>query len=589
MNVTASPAGPITAEEAGSLPEPPAIALPRFLQVLRFNQRQIEFVFGARRRHGDVFRMRGTVPGGPVITCHPDHVQSLFTAKPELAPSLTGESPLRPIVGPNSVLTSIGPRHLRQRKLLLPPFHGEAIARYQQLITDAADREIDTWPLGRPIALAPRMQAITLDVIMAGIFGIEGRPERGSAEHRLRAATKGLLAASTWKIAQLAEIMNIGRDEPIGLTRSGLAVLDRATYAVISERRAISDLDDRNDILSMLLRARTDDGEALSDRELRDELLTLVLAGHETTANSLAWTWERLVRTPAAHDALRDAVRSDDAEASARQVEATIHEGMRVRPVIPIIGRRVQVPWRLGEYAVGPDTPVTMSILLLHHREDVYPEPFAFRPERWHDRKPGTYTWIPFGGGIRRCLGAALAMAEQRVVLETMARRLDLAADDPAPERAVHRNVTMIPARGAMVVVRSRLGRAAGRPPSPRPWPPDRGVGRHCLIAAGRACSSAADAGSAAPRAARRARPPAAGRRGAGPGSAAPVPAPSPTCARRSGRWPRAGRARPRRPSRRAAARPPGRGPRACAPPRAAGGARDGRPARRGARSSARP
>jgi cytochrome P450 len=449
-----SPAGPLEPQEAAGFPTPPSIPLPRLVQVLRFNQRQIEFVFRARRELGEVFRMRGIVAGSPVITSHPDHVRSLFTAKPELAPSLTGESPLRPIVGPNSVLTAVGPRHMRQRKLLLPAFHGEAIERYVQMISDVAEREIDRWPVGRPMSLAPRMQAITLDVIMAGIFGIEGTPERGSTEGRLRAATKGLLAASTWPMAQLAELMNIGSEEPRGLTRTGLSILDRATYAVISERRRVQDLDERGDILSLLLRARTEEGEALTDRELRDELLTLVLAGHETTANSLAWTWERLVRTPAAYERLREAVRTgEDADAV---VEATIVEGMRSRPVIPMIGRRVTVPWRLGEYAVEADTPVTMSILLVHHREDIYPRPFDFLPERWLGRKPGTYEWIPFGGGIRRCLGAALAMAEQRVVLTAMARRLDIEAADPEPEHAVHRNVTMIPAQGARVVVRER-------------------------------------------------------------------------------------------------------------------------------------
>jgi cytochrome P450 len=450
-----SPAGPLEPSEAAGLPEPPAVMQSGLLQTLRFNQRQIEFVFRARRELGEVFRMQGTIPGpGPVITSHPDHVRSLFTAKPEQAPSLTGESPLRPIVGPNSVLTAVGPRHLRQRKLLLPPFHGEAIEQYTQMIADAAEREIDRWPLGRPFALAPRMQAITLDVIMAGIFGIEGRPERGTPEHWLRYATKRLVAASTWPAAQLAELMNLNRDEPVGLTRIGLELLDRPTYAVIEKRRRADDLDERRDILSLLLQARSEDSEALSDKELRDELLTLVLAGHETTANQLAWTWERLIRTPAAHNALRDAVRSEDD--AAEQIEATIVEAMRSRPVIPIIGRRVKVPWRLGPYAVPAETPVTMSILLVHHREDLYPEPFEFRPERWLGRKPGTYEWIPFGGGIRRCLGAALAMAEQRVVLATMARRLDLEADDPAPERAVHRNVTMIPSHGARVVIRSR-------------------------------------------------------------------------------------------------------------------------------------
>ena len=451
-----SPAGPITAEEAAKLAEPPRIPLPKTLQVLRFNQRQIEFVFKARRKLGEVFRMSSVGIEDPVITSHPDHVRSLFTAKPdEEAVSLTGESPLRPIVGPNSVLTANGPRHMRQRKLLLPPFHGEAIDRYSDMISAAAEREIDKWPIGKPFALAPRMQAITLDVIMAGIFGIEGKPAVGTPEHGLRTAVRSLVAASTWPIAQFAELLNIGSDEPVGPTKAGLAILDRPTYQVIAQRRAATDLEDRRDILSLLLQATTEDGEQLTDRELRDELLTLVLAGHETTANSLAWAWERLVRFPDAYDRLRDAARTGG-ETAENEIEYVIQETMRSRPVIPMVGRRVKVPWQLGEYGVEADTPVAMSILLLHHREDVYPDPFSFRPERWEDHKPGTYEWIPFGGGIRRCLGAALAMAEQRVVLEAMTRRLDLEADTPEPEHAVHRNVTMIPSGGARVVIRSR-------------------------------------------------------------------------------------------------------------------------------------
>jgi cytochrome P450 family 135 len=450
-----SPAGPIEPAELAGLATVPNIEQPRLLQSLRFNQRQIEFFFRARREHGEVFRMRGTIPGGPVITSHPDHVRSLFTAKPELAPSLTGESPLRPILGPNSVLTAVGPRHMRQRKLLLPPFHGEAIEQYAEMISEATEREIDRWPIGEPFALAPRMQAITLDVIMAGIFGIEGKPAPGTPEAKLRGTIRYLVGASTKLGAQISELVHIGREEAIGPMKLGLAALDRPTYAVIAERRRAADLEDRRDILSLLLQARTEEGEALSDKELRDELLTLVLAGHETTANSLSWAWERLVRSPDAHEALLGAVRSGDG--AEEQVEATIVEAMRSRPVIPLIGRRVSVPWRLGEYGVEAGKPISMSILLIHHREDLYPEPFAFRPERFlGGRKPGTYEWIPFGGGIRRCLGAALAMAEQRVVLEAMARRLDLEADDPAPERALHRNVTMIPARGGTVILRAR-------------------------------------------------------------------------------------------------------------------------------------
>ena len=454
-----SPAGPIEAAELAGLPQPPSVELPRLTQSLRFSLRQIEFVFRARRELGETFRMSGVIPGGPVITSHPDHVRSLFTAKPEQAPSLTGESPLRPILGQNSVLTAVGPRHMRQRKLLLPPFHGEAIEQYTRMISEVAEREIERWPLGEPIELAPRMAAITLDVIMAGIFGIEGKPERGTPEAELRAVIKRLVKASTRPDAQVTEFIHLGRDEPIGLLKFGLGILDRRVYAVIRARREAPDLEQRRDILSLLLQARTEEGEALDDKELRDELLTLVLAGHETTANSLAWTWERLVRNPGAHAALLGAVRGGDG--AEQWVEATIQESMRSRPVIPIIGRRVQVPWRLGDYAVPAGTPVTMSILLVHHREDLYPDPFAFRPERWLDaeggvRKPGTYEWIPFGGGIRRCLGAALAMGEMRVVLAAMASRLDLEADRPAPERAHHRNVTMIPSRGGRVVVRAR-------------------------------------------------------------------------------------------------------------------------------------
>ena len=445
--------GPLDPEVAASLPAPPLVQMGAVAQLLRFNQRQIEFVFGARRRLGDVFAMRTDEPLPLVITSLPDDVRSLFTAKPEEAPSLAAESPLRPIVGPDSVLTSLGERHMRQRKLLLPPFHGEAIQHYTAAIAEAAEREIDSWPVGRPFALAPRMQAITLDVIMSGIFGIDGQPARRSAEGQLRATIKALVNLSTKPIAQIAELMNVRREEPVGITRLGRALMDRRMDAVIATRRG-EDLGERHDILSLLLQARGEEGEPLTDAEIRDELLTLVLAGHETTANSLAWAWERLVRTPDAHERLVEAVRSGD---GAEEIEMTITETMRSRPVVPIVGRRVKLPWQLGDYAVLADTPVLISILLLHHREDLYPEPYAFRPERWQDRKPGTYEWLPFGGGIRRCLGAALAMAEQRVVLETMARRLDLVAADPEPERALHRNVTMIPRHGARVVIRSRV------------------------------------------------------------------------------------------------------------------------------------
>jgi cytochrome P450 len=448
-------AGPLEPDELERLPSAPIVQMRPLVQLLRFNQRQIQFVFGARRRHGDVFALRTPERHPLIVTGRSDDVRSLFTAKPEEAPTMAAESPLRPIVGPDSVLTSLGERHMRQRKLLLPPFHGEAIERYAQTISDVAEREIDRWPIGTPFSIASRMQAITLDVIMAGIFGIEGKPAKGSPERSLRSVIKTMVNLSTKPIAQVAELMNVRRAEPVGLTRAGRSLIDRRMDAVIQPRRRAADLEERRDILSLLLLATDEQGEHLTDAEIRDELITLVLAGHETTANSLAWAWERLLRTPAAHERLLDAVRSEGEDAEGT-IEATIVETMRSRPVVPIVGRRVRLPWRIGDYGVPKNSPVLVSILLLHHDEELYPEPFEFRPERFIGRKPGTYEWIPFGGGIRRCLGAALAMAEQRVVLEATARRLDLEPADPEPERALHRNVTMIPARGAQVIIRAR-------------------------------------------------------------------------------------------------------------------------------------
>lgn len=444
-----SPAGPVEADS--EIRMPPAVRLYRILQLIQFSQRQVEFVFRSRRELGEVFKMSAGIEGSVVVTSHPEHARSLFTARPELVPSLTGESALRPIVGPDSVLTTNGPAHLRQRRLLLPSFHGDAIDRFSEMIERATDNEIERWPIGEPLALAPRMQAITLQVIMSGVFGIDGTPARGTPEGRLAAAIKYLTIASTSWWAKIAEIANTNHSEPVGLNRIAIAGLDRAIFAAIDARRRAPDLDARSDILSLLLRTTDEDGAPLTDRELRDQLVTLLLAGFETTANSLAWTWERLMRAPRAKDALITAVREDDDADT--WIDATIYEAMRARPVVPIVGRRVQETWQLGDYVVPPETAIAVSILLLHHREDLYPEPFAFRPDRWLGRTPGTYEWIPFGGGTRRCLGATLAMAELRIVLRTMARRLDLVADAPEAERAQHRNVTMIPARGARAML----------------------------------------------------------------------------------------------------------------------------------------
>ena len=300
------------------------------------------------------------------------------------------------------------------------------------------------------------MQAITLDVIMAGIFGIEGKPAAGTPEAGLRRTIRYLVGAST-KLG--AQICRTAPHRPRGGDRPDEAGAGRCSTSRPTKSSPLAagsaDLGDRRDILSLLLQARTEEGEALTDKELRDELLILVLAGHETTANSLSWAWERLVRNPAAHEALRErcplrrgrrgAGRGDDRRGDALAAGDPADRPPRHRPLAARRVRRRRRHPDLDEHPPSSTTARTST-----------PSPFEFRPERWLGRKPGTYEWIPFGGGIRRCLGAALAMAEQRVVLEAMARRLDLEADDPAPEHALHRNVTMIPARGGRVVLRSR-------------------------------------------------------------------------------------------------------------------------------------
>jgi cytochrome P450 len=465
-------------EETEPLLAPPEIPLPGWLQGVRFGVRPLGFNLKAQRRLGDVWQLQLMARNEPfVVTAHPDHVKSLFTAKPEDAPSLTGESPLRPILGPNSVLTLTGERHMRQRKLLLPAFHGEAVQGYVAMISEVIEREIDSWHVGEAFALAPRMQRVTLDVIMSGIFGIEGTAARGSIEHRLRETFRRLLRISTHPLWSLVELQQLGREDPRGIGRVTIGLVDRVLYELIRERRAAHRPGERRDVLALLLDTRDDDGQALTDEELRDELMTLVLAGHETTANSLAWTFERLVRFPGPYSRLRELVRGGSGEEVDAYVEATIYEGMRVRPVIPIVVRQVKRRWRLGSYVVPSGTPVALNIIAVHHRPDVYPDPLVLRPERFlhhkqpddpgadHSgeagclavRKPGTYTWIPFGGGIRRCLGAALAMAEQRIVLSAIARRTDLEATDPRPERARLRNVTMIPRHGGHVVLERKL------------------------------------------------------------------------------------------------------------------------------------
>ncbi len=455
-----SPAGPV--DEGTAIRFPPGSTDGSLKQSIAFVRDPYGHALANQGRYGEVHTMRlASRKEQIVVTTHPDHIKSIFTAKPADMPSVTGESPLRPIVGPFSVLTLVGEEHLRQRKLLLPPFHGESVARYVQMIEEIIDDEIESWQPGKEFALAPRMQAVTLEVIMRGVLGIDEPGSWMTHQRRFKEWIRFFLNISNSRAYPLMELMNAQKREPAGALKLFVSTIDRELYPIIKQRQAKGVDNSKVDVFSLLLAATDDEGKGLTTPELRDELISLILAGHETTANSLAWTFERLVRSPEAYARLKDTVRNGTKEEADAYVEATIYEGMRVRPVISFTARMAKKPWRLGDYVIPAGTPVATSIVGVQHRDDLYPNPHAFRPERFLDAdnrfvKPGTYEWIPFGGGIRRCLGATLAMAEQRVVLKEIARRVDFELTDTPGEKPRQRNVTSIPADGGKVTVASR-------------------------------------------------------------------------------------------------------------------------------------
>jgi cytochrome P450 len=454
-----SPCGPV--DEHTPIQLPPRPAASKLSQTLRFVRDPFNSALADQGTLGGTWGMDLLANADTfVATSHPDHIRAVFTNAKD-APAINHESPLRLLLGKNSVLTLAGPRHMQQRKLLLPPFHGESVANYIQMIEAITTAEIDSWQPGESFALAPRMQAVTLEVIMRGVLGIDEPGAWRTPERRFRELLRTFLSISNTALYPLVEMTNFRSETATGPIKWMMDATDRELYQLIAKRRAEGEDTGRQDVFSMLLAARDEDGNPMSDVELRDELMTLILAGHETTANSLAWTFERLIRNPEPYATLKQRVRGEDPEAAKAYVEATIHEGMRQRPVIAFVVRRVQKPWRFGAYVVPVNTPVALSIVGVHHRPDVYADPHRFRPERFLDAdggfvKPGTYTWIPFGGGIRRCLGATLAMAEQRIVLDQIARRVDFAPTDAPGERARQRNVTSIPADGGRVSVLRR-------------------------------------------------------------------------------------------------------------------------------------
>jgi cytochrome P450 len=399
----------------------------------------------ARKRYGDMFTLRIAQEGHWVMTCDPDTVQQVFKGDPRLLHAGEANKILLPVVGRQSVLLLDEREHMAQRKLLLPPFHGKRMTRYGELIAESAEKELERWPLGTPFQLRPRMQDITLEVIIRAVFGI--REE--SRVDVMRKALSDSLELTSDPLAMTA--LAVLGPERLYRWRFFQREFDRVNELVFDEiraRRHATDLEERDDILSLLLQARHEDGSAMSDDELRDELMTLLVAGHETTANALSWAMERLVRHPEKLSRL-----TAEAEAGEDEyADAVVKETLRLRPVIAIVVRKLQESMEIGGRLLPAGARIVPSIYLMHRREDIYPEPSRFLPERFLDKPAGTYTWIPFGGGVRRCLGASFAMFEMKTVLATLVTRLQLRPADSQPERAARRAITFVPNRGAEVV-----------------------------------------------------------------------------------------------------------------------------------------
>jgi cytochrome P450 family 135 len=437
----------VGADELGTLP--PGPPLPRWLQTIGFVFAPIPWMEANRRRYGDAVTFRTLFDPKFVMAYHPDLIRQVFRGSPDQLRAGEANAGLGPLLGERSVLLLDGAEHMRQRKLLLPPFHGGRMRAYEETMREATDRSIDRWPLGEPFALLPRMQGITLDVIARAVFGVEA----GQRQEELKAGIRGMLEPVNTRLALFLQAVTNGRLGSAELERfvRRRDLVTEAIYAEIARRRAEADLEEREDVLSMLLLARDEDGNAMTDGELRDELVTLLVAGHETTATALAWTFELLLRTPHA----RERVEEEIAAQGHSYLDAAIKESLRIRPVIPGVGRVVrEEPFELGDHVIPPGMEINPSIAVIHRRADRYPQHDTFEPERFlGPDAPDTYTWLPFGGGTRRCLGASFATFEMRVVIRRMLERTDLRPATEKPERGVRRDVTFAPKHGVRVTL----------------------------------------------------------------------------------------------------------------------------------------
>jgi cytochrome P450 len=419
---------------------------------MRWAFRPLPFMQECREKYGDSFSLRFLSFERPmVLISDPVAIKALYTERSHGLPP-GRDIILKPILGAKSLLLQEGAEHLSRRKLMLPPFHGERMRSYEAVIEEIIAAEVDTWPLHSEFPIHSRMQAVTLEVILRVVFGVSSGPRL----ERLRGMLGDVLQETASPRAQLVGLaaQRLGGRGPWGKFEGALKEVDDLLYAEIADHRAKGGLEERDDILSMLMLAEFEDGGSMSDTELRDQLMTLLLAGHETTATGLAWTFDLLLRHPGSLERLRDSLAAGEDD----YLKATISESLRLRPVLPLAGRRLATELVADGLTLPAGTDVTPAIWLTHTRPDIYPEPYAFRPERFLEDAPSTYAWIPFGGGVRRCIGASFAELEMRVVLREVLTRCELHKADPMPEKTGRRNITLSPKHGTPVIVTARHG-----------------------------------------------------------------------------------------------------------------------------------
>ncbi|HEX8855514.1 MAG TPA: cytochrome P450 [Thermoleophilaceae bacterium] len=426
---------------------PPGPRLPYALQTLLVWQFTGPFLRYCRRRYGRTFTVRAFPAKASVYVTDPEDLKAAFAADPDVLRAGEANAILGPVLGRRSVLLSDGDEHLRRRRLMLPFFHGDSVRRYTEVVEDVADAEIATWPAGKPFRLHDRMQAITLEVILRAVIGVDA-PERLSelrvALRRTVEFAPGVMLMWVWP--RLGAVGRWRRQ------RRWQTEAETLLHDEIARRRAVPDLEERTDVLSLLIRARYDDGSAMDDDELRDQVMTLLLAGHETTATGLAWAFERLARNP---EVMTKAQRAAD-DGDDDYLDALVKETLRTRPVIADVARVAVEPIRLAGYDL-PAGVTVMPVISLVQQGDAFTDAGAFMPERFLEGRGSTpYTWIPFGGGRRRCLGAAFASLEMRLVIKRVLQRVELRAASARPEWAVPRHITLVPGRGTRLSVRPR-------------------------------------------------------------------------------------------------------------------------------------